>query len=155
VRSYLATAAAGVQRAAQYMLRDVDGAKPGKYSSSGLVSPKGEWKPKTAWYYTYTLKNRLAGMRFAGEVPSGNPKVWIYKFRSDKGNGAYVVWCPTAENAMVENFSLPIGTAQSATLIQFVNGETSGQASALTPAGGSFALTVSELPTLVLVDSIK
>jgi hypothetical protein len=137
------------------MLRDVDARSQQKYSTSGLVSRKGEWAPKTSWYYTYTLKNRLMGMRFVGEVASGNPKVLIYKFRSDKGDGAYAVWCPTSENATVENFSLTVPVAKKATQVKFVNGRTGGEASLLTLQNKNVTLTVSELPTLVLVDTMR
>lgn len=151
VRSYLAIAAAGVDRAAQYMLRDA-GTGPGKYGTSGLTSEKGEWKPKTSWYYTYALKNRLTGMRFAGEVASGNPKVWIYKFRSDNGSGAYAVWCPTAENAMVANFALPVAGAKTATQIALQHGDTNGVAAPLRIAANTVTLQVSEKPIFVIVD---
>jgi hypothetical protein len=45
-RSFLAIAAAGFDRAAQYMLRDVSPESTTKYDTSGLVTQKGEWKPK-------------------------------------------------------------------------------------------------------------
>ncbi|BDI29318.1 hypothetical protein CCAX7_13690 [Capsulimonas corticalis] len=155
VRSYLLLAAAGVDRAAQYMLRDVNPADATQFSTSGLVTQKGEWRPKPAWYYTYTLKNRLAGMRFDGEVPSGNPKVWIYRFRSSAGKGAYVLWSPTAENAAVAAFRSPKFTlSQAATLVEFANGETNGKASPLVVTHGSVSVDVSEYPVIVLVDAL-
>jgi hypothetical protein len=93
-------------------------------------------------------------MRFAGEVASGNPKVMIYKFKADKGNGAYAVWSPTAENATVPGFALAVGKAKTASKIILKNGETSGVASSLSVAGGKVAFEVSEKPVLVLVDAI-
>ncbi len=154
VRSYFAIAAAGLDRAAQYMMRDVNPADATQYSSSGLVTEKGAWKPKPSWYYTYTLKNRLAGMRFDGEIASGNPKVLIYKFKSDNGNGAYAVWCPTSENATVKDFVLPIAGAKTATLITLQNGETSGVATSLSSTAGKVTINVSEKPLLVLVEQM-
>jgi hypothetical protein len=154
VRSFLAIAASGVDRAAQYMLRDA-GSGSGKYGTSGLTSEKGEWKPKPSWYYTSTIKNRLTSMRFAGEVASGNPKVWIYKFKADDGKGAYVVWCPTAENAKVSDFALPVVGAKTATQVALQNGETNGVASPLEIAANAVTLQVSEKPVLVLVDRVE
>lgn len=155
IRSYLAIAAAGVDRAAQYMLRDVNPQDATQYSTSGLVTQKGEWTPKPAWYYTYTLKNRLAGMRFAGEAGSGNPKVTLYKFRSDRGNGAYVVWCPTAENATVDNFRLSgLAPAKRATRVEFATGQTNGTASPLPITNNGVTVNVSERPVIVLVDAL-
>jgi hypothetical protein len=153
VRSYLAIAAAGVDRAAQYMLRDV-GNGPGKYNTSGLVTGKGEWKPKPSWFYVATLKNRLTGMRFAGEMSSGDPKVWIYKFRADDGRGAYAVWCPTAENATVAAFSLPVPGAKEAKRIEFVDQAATGKESPLIIESGRVPVDVSENTVLILVDQM-
>jgi hypothetical protein len=156
VRSYLVLAAAGVDRAAQFMLRDTNPKDPTQFSTSGLVTQKGEWKPKPSWYYTATLKNRLTGMRFDGEVRSGNPQVWIYRFRADNGKGAYAVWCPKTENAKVSAFRLPKLTAsKSATLVEMVNGQTSGQASALAVTNGAVTVDVSERPVMILVDTLS
>ena len=155
LRSYLVLAAAGVDRAAQYMLRDTNPNDATQFATSGLVTQKGEWTPKPAWYYTYTLKNRLTGMRFDGEVPSGSPRVWIYRFRADNGKGAYVVWSPTAENAAIAKFHLPkITPSKSATLVEFAAGETGGKASALTVTNGSVTIDVIERPVIILVDAL-
>lgn len=149
VRSYLAAAAAGVDRAAQYMLRDVNPTDATQFSNSGLVTQKGEWKPKTSWYYTATLKNRLRGMRFAGEVPSGNPKVRVLKFASDAGKTAFVVWCPTSDDTVVPGFDFPISVLK-ATLVTLQNGQTSGVASPAHVAKGVVTLEASEKPAIVL-----
>lgn len=153
VRSFLAIAAAGIDRAAQFMFRDTDVNSTEKFDTSGLVLPKGDWTPKTSWFYISTMKNRLAGMRFSGEVDSGDPKVLVYKFRSDKGTGAYAVWCPTASNTVVDNYQLK-GLGSAATLVEFAKGEPKGKASPLTLNGGTATLKVSECPVLVLVDSM-
>ena len=84
VRSYLALAAAGVDRAQLYMLRDVNAGNTVQYNSSGLTSEKwNQHKPKRAWYYVAALRHILRGTRFESEVPSGNANVRIYRFRSD------------------------------------------------------------------------
>ena len=71
VRSYLELFAAGVDRAMMFDLRDecTDPHNPNSYcglfSSSGLLENiYNGFKPKTSWYYTYTLKNVLTGMVF-------------------------------------------------------------------------------------------
>lgn len=150
VRSFLAAAAAGVDRAAQYMLRDVNPTDATQYSTAGLVTQKGEWKPKTAWYYTATLKNRLSGMRFAGEAPSGSPKVRVLRFASDAGKTAFVVWCPTSDDSRVANFSLSVGRAAKATRVTLENGQTSGMAAPLAVQKGAVTLEASEKPAIVL-----
>ena len=150
VRSYLVAASAGVSRAAQYMLRDVNPTDTTKFSTSGLVTQKGEWKPKTSWYYTAALKNRLTGMRFAGEVPSKNDKVRVFKFASDQGKTAFVVWCPTSDDSRVANFSLPVGGAKAATLVTLQSGQTSGVATPAKIQNGAISLEASEKPAIVL-----
>lgn len=155
IRSYLALAAAGIDRAAQFMLRDTDPNNAGQFATSGLVTQKGEWKPKPSWFYTATLKTRLTGMRYAGEVASHDPKVRIYRFRSDRGAGAYAVWCPTSENAVVPNYRLAIpGKPRGATLVELADGEKNGRATPLTVTDGAATVNVSECPVIVLVDAM-
>ncbi len=159
VRSYLALAAAGVDRAAMYMLRDVDPASTTQFSSSGLVTEKGAWKPKISWYYVYALKNRLAGMRFMGEPVSGKPNISIYKFKSvkvvnGKTGGAYAVWCPTS-NGTEEKITLTLaGKPTSATLVTLSPTDTKGTATPLRITNGKVTLDASERPIFVLTDSI-
>lgn len=153
VRSYLALAAAGVDRAAMFMLRDVNPADATQFSSSGLVTEKGKWEPKASWYYVHTLRDRLAGMRFAGEVPSGDAAVRVYRFKSASGpGGAYVVWRPTSDGSTLAHFTLAAGVkAGAATLVTLVKGRASGAASPLPLASGRATLEVSERPVIVLV----
>lgn len=158
VRAYLAAAAAGVDKAAMYMLRDVDASSSTQYDSSGLVSSAATgWTPKTSWYYVYTLKNRLSGMRYIGEQASGNTNVKIYKFKSATSNqGAYVVWAPTSNNTTVANYALALsGSPGSATLVTMASGDTDGVPSALATGGGAVSVNVSERPLFVMVDSIS
>lgn len=149
VRSYLAAAAAGVDRAAQYMLRDVNPTDATQYSASGLVTQKGEWKPKTAWFYTATLKSRLMGMRFDREIVSNNPKVRVLRFKNDQGKTAFVVWCPTSDDTVVPDFRFSISVLR-ATLVTLQNGQTSGAATQAHVAKGIVTLEASEKPAIVL-----
>ncbi|RXZ79716.1 hypothetical protein EBB07_21950 [Paenibacillaceae bacterium] len=159
VRSYLAAAAAGIDKAAMYMLRDVDANDMTQYSSSGLTSSKETgWVPKISWYYVYTLKNRLTGMSYIGEQSSGNANVKIYKFKDAvTGKGAYVVWCPTSNNTTVSGYSLQLqATPTAATLVTLTNGNTNGVSSTLTIASGNTTtVNVSERPLFVMVDKME
>lgn len=151
-RSYLALAAAGVDRAAMYMLRDVNAADPTQFSSSGLVAAKGSWKPKPSWYYIYTLKNRLAGMRYVGEQAAGNPHVMIYRFkRGVGGGGAYVAWCPTSDGTVESHYELPVAGTK-ATLVTLTDDQKDGTATPLTMQNGKVGVDVSERPVIVLTD---
>jgi len=153
VRSYLALAAAGIDRAAMFMLRDVNAADATQFSSSGLVTEKEHWEPKASWFYVHTLRDRLAGMRFAGEMASGNAAVRVYRFKSASGpGGAYVVWRPTSDGSTLARFTLKTGGgATVATLVTLVKGHPSGAATPLPLTGGRATLSVSERPVIVLV----
>ncbi|MBM7565366.1 fibronectin type III domain-containing protein [Paenibacillus sacheonensis] len=158
VRSYLAAAAAGVDKAAMYMLRDVDANDATQYASSGLVTSQATGQtPKISWYYVYTLKNQLTGMRYAGEQSSGNGNVKIYKFKSATGNnGAYVIWSPTASNTTVNGYQLSLdGTANAASQVSMANGDTDGVSSSLSIASNKVTVNVSERPLFVLVNHIS
>ena len=156
VRSYLALAAAGVDRAAMYLLRDVNAADATQFSSSGLVSEKGKWEPKASWYYVHTLHDRLAGMRFAGEQPSGSAAVKVYRFQSAAGTGgAYAIWRPTSDGSTLPRYTLTAGgKTRAATLVTLVKGQPSGVAAPLRLTGGRATLSVSERPVIVLVNRL-
>ena len=156
VRSYLALAAANVDRAAMFMLRDVDADDATQFSSSGLVTGKGKWEPKASWYYIHTLRDRLAGMRFAGEQPSGETGVKVYRFKSAAGaGGADVVWRTTSDGSTSAHFMLAVGTKTGATsLVTLVKGEASGAASPLPLTAGRATVAVSERPVIVLLSRL-
>ncbi|MFD0715406.1 fibronectin type III domain-containing protein [Paenibacillus sp. GCM10027626] len=157
VRSYLAAAAAGVDKAVMFMLRD-EQYIPEKFQNSGLITNKATGSvPKISWYYVYTLKNRLSGMRYLAEENSGNANVKIYKFKSaNSSSGAYVIWCPTSNNTTVNGYQLQLaGTSTSATQVALANGNTNGVQSNLTISGGKVTVNVSERPIFVMVDNIQ
>lgn len=158
IRSYLAAAAAGIDRAAMYMLRDVNPNSSTQYDTSGLVSSQATgYQPKPSWYYVYTMKNKLGNMRYLGEAASGNPNVKIYKFKDVSSNqGAYVVWSPTSNNTTVNGYGLSLaGSPTSATLVTLTGGDTDGVNSTLAITGGSVSVNVSEKPVFVMVDAIQ
>ena len=151
VRSYLALAAARVDKAMGYMLRDVDVNSATRFNSSGLVTKKGEWTPRPSWFYTYTFKNRLGKMRFVGEIASGDTNVLIYKFADSNGaNCAYAVWCRTSNNTQIPNYQLQLpGNTTGAKRIDLVSGDTDGVETTLALTNYRATVTVSELPIFV------
>ncbi len=155
VRSYFAIAAAGSDRAAMFMLRDVDAKDQTQFSSSGLTTKKDEWTKRPAWFYVDTLKNRLRGMRFAGEVASGNARVTIYRFKSEEGNRvAYAVWCPTSDGSTIEYSMRLSPLLRNAKLVRLQNGQANGVESTLPLQKGVAKLSVSERPIFVLTDEM-
>ncbi|MFD0674538.1 fibronectin type III domain-containing protein [Cohnella sp. GCM10027633] len=163
IRSYLAAAAAGVDKAAMFMLRDVElapGVTMSKFYASGLVGRKDQGYPKKdSWYYLYTYRNTLGEMYYLGEQQdSSNPNVMIYKFKSATSNaGAYVVWNKTSNNSQTNGYSLALqGNPTSASQVEMVDGDTDGVTSALTISGDKkVTVNVSEKPLFVLVNEIQ
>lgn len=153
VRSYLALAASGVDRAQLYMLRDVDAASTTQYDSSGLTASKGNrHQPKRSWFYVATLRHVLRGTRFESEVPSGDANVRIYRFRSEAppSREVYAVWCPTSNATEVRDFSLELPNAITAAMTTLDPQNPTGKSTPLTIADGKVTLTVSESPAFVV-----
>ncbi|MGB0932462.1 MAG: hypothetical protein ACPGVB_16890, partial [Chitinophagales bacterium] len=151
VRSYLALAAAGVDKAAMYMLRDVAANSPYLFQTCGLMGPKGDWTPKPSWYYVYTMKNRFTGMAFEKEIPSGNPNVWIYQFRhKESGDALYAVWSPTSDGTTVNNYSLQLNGENNAYLVEMQHGDKDGVVNQLSIANNRVNINVSERPVFVM-----
>lgn len=158
VRSYLAIAAAGIDRAAMYMLRDVNEKNALQFQTCGLVSSKDTgYKAKTSWYYVYTLKNALKGMVFDGEIESGDGRVMIYRFRhqGDASKTGYVLWSPTANGTEIADFSLQLSKKeQQAVLIELKEGDRDGIEKVLkVNREKQVKVNVSERPIFVLTST--
>jgi hypothetical protein len=154
VRSYLALAAAGVDRAQLFMLRDVNAGNTVQYNSSGLTSEKwNQHQPKRAWYYVAALRHILRGTRFESEIASGDSNVRIYRFRSEgrPARAVYAVWCPTSNSTEVHDFRLALPDAPAATSIALGPQSTTGQATPLPLENGGVTFNVSEQPVFVTV----
>lgn len=155
VRSYLEIAAAGIDRAAMYMLRDVDPESSTKYATSGLTSDKKSgWKPKTSWYYVYSLKNILKNMLFKeSKIIEG---VYIYEFYdiNNKNKKALAVWSPTSEAKVIHNFDIQLNAnIPEVDIVTLKHGTTEGISKPLEVKEGSVSLTISERPIFVIWNS--
>ncbi len=157
VRAYLAFAAARVDRAIMFMLRDVNPEDSTQFSTCGLTAKKDDWTPKKSWYYVYTLKNTLTNMVYLGEETSADPNVLIYKFKDAvTSSGAYVLWAKTKKNYTVKNYKLKLkGAPKNATKIELEPGEINGKSSALAITNGQVSVDISERPVFVKVDHIR
>jgi hypothetical protein len=154
VRSFLALAAAGVDRAQLYMLRDVNAESSTQYDSSGLTSEKAKHhQPKRSWYYVATLRHVLRGTRFESEVPSGNAQVRIYQFCSDDvpPRRVCVIWCPTSSQTQVNGFSLGVPNVSAATLTTLEPESATGKQMSIAVTNGKIIVNVSERPVFVAV----
>lgn len=154
LRSLLAAAAAGVDRAHIFMLRDVNHPDPNIYNSSGLT---GEiWfghQPKKSWFYVKTFTKLLHNHYFSGERNTTDNRVLTYRFASANADTLTdAIWCITSENLVIENYSHPAGLPAGnwlTTVYRLVNNDTIPISQ--TPAwnNGNIMLTVGELPLFV------
>ena len=118
----------------------------GKYGTSGVIASNGEFKD--SYYYIYTLYNTMADMYFAEIIESGNENVWIYRFENGQGKSCYAIWCPTMDSVEVNGYKLNID-GNTASMVEFAYGETSGISSTLTVENSTVTVNVSEVPVLV------
>ncbi|MCC9606689.1 hypothetical protein LOC68_16600 [Blastopirellula sp. JC732] len=147
VRSYLALAAAGVDRAQMYMLRDVNGADSTKFSSSGVTSSKDTGhQPRRSWYYIATMKNVLHGLRFEKEIEQ-EEDVLQYRFSSEDGRQVDLIWLGSSRDQKLADYQLN-GIDGQVEVIQLTGDSTSGKVIAKGDAQG-LRLEVSESPLLV------
>jgi hypothetical protein len=102
-RTYLIAAAAGVDRAMQYMFRDHNVNDRTQYASSGLVTTKGEWRPRLSFTATETLRRQLSGFRPVGKIQHPLPEICVLKFKgaSTHSPAAMVVWANTSRDASI------------------------------------------------------
>nr|NQU91358.1 hypothetical protein [Bacteroidota bacterium] len=156
VRSYLALASAGIDRAAMYMIRDGDNISANKFSTSGVLTSRNlGYQPKPSWYYISTMKNRLKGMQYKGDIESGNPTVWIYKFEHEQDNvSAYAVWCPTSNDTWVLDFELTLPSGENnARLVELTDGNMFGEEIPLAINNNAVVFNVSEKPVFLIAGS--
>jgi hypothetical protein len=149
LRSYFALAAAGVDRAAMFMFRDTKSSGGGVFETCGLVTEKGQWKPKPSYFYVATLKKRLTGYRFAGIVPSRREDALVYRFAAPSGKSAFAVWCPTSSDKRVPGVPISVrGTT--VRRIDFATGAVGGVETRLSVKGGHVTVEALEQPLLIL-----
>ena len=161
VRTFLALMGSGIDRAFLFVSRDnctgSASACPGndvQFSTSGVLTQKGDEQPKTAWYYLATVRARLGTMRYAGTAPSGKPNLSIARFYNAATNqGAYVLWMATSVGSVSNDYALALPAAiSSATTVALTAGSASGTATPAAVSNHAVSVNVGETPTLVLVD---
>jgi hypothetical protein len=86
IRAYLVLAAAGVDKAFLFEIRDetknASLTSPDRFATSGLLGhPTENYRIKLAWYYVMTLSSRLRGLRYYDDtLSSGNVTIYRYMF---------------------------------------------------------------------------
>jgi hypothetical protein len=163
-----------ISRAHQYMLADVFSNATGVYGTSGLtMSAQWQYAPKDSWWYFRAFLGWLGQYIFASvlTVPGAPATVRAYchKRATDASTGgvarhAIVVWSTTAEAFVTPGVRIPVDTAACAVsaggaTVQVMTPtalfEYGVTAPAAVLAGGLVAVTVTELPVVLLSASAQ
>lgn len=149
-RTYLLAIGAGIDRITKFQLRDE---ASGVYADSGLVTEKGSWSKKLAWYYTSCLTSVLENADFVKDKSDG--KVSCYEFIDRvTGDNIYCLWSPTSDGTVIEDYTLETG-GNSHAVLTIPSEYAEGTSSELEISGGSVTLDVSETPVFVTLSSKK
>jgi hypothetical protein len=150
IRSFLILSSTGIDKAALYMLRDVNDS-PSKYTTSGITYSKHKkWAPKTSWFYVYSLKNILKGMRFYQEESHKQAKIYIYQ-NADGSKKTYAIWLPTSKGETITDFTLQVPDSlkrKKITLFELTDNSINGKSTPLDDKH-LHRLTLSETPIFI------
>ena len=141
VRTNLIALKNGVDRITKFQLRDE---ASGGYADSGLVTQKGQWDKKTAWYAMSCMTSVLEHADFYADLST--EEVSVYRFR-DRITGEWIdcIWSPTNEDRVIEGFSVSAEDAAFAYLTR-PSEYAEGTTEQLSIADGRICLDVTETP---------
>ncbi len=152
-RTYLTAIGAGVDRMTKFQLRDEG---EGVYYNSGLVTQKGSWSKKPAWYYVSCMTNVLKDCVFAADMDEAEKTgdgVKRYFFINNKtGDSVYCLWLPTNTGAVKKNYAVTV-PADANVYLTVPGTYAEGVTSALTPESGKVTVDVSETPVFLTVSA--
>ncbi len=152
-RTYLILSSIGVDRVAQFMIRDVEDPTEMRWADCGFTLSSGEgYTPKTSWYYTFTMKDIMKDMFFDAVVSETNA-AWVYRFVDESGDKIiYALWSPTS-NGSESEYRLKIPEEPTYLYqIKMVEESTTGQKTNLAYTGAQITINISEQPVFVVAD---
>jgi hypothetical protein len=87
----------------QYMFRDVNLTDRTQFSSSGLVTTKGEWQPRRSYSVAVNLRKLLKGFYPVGVIQHPAAEISVLQFQNAeaKSPSVAVVWANSSRNASV------------------------------------------------------
>ncbi|WP_298484160.1 dockerin type I repeat-containing protein [uncultured Ruminococcus sp.] len=112
-RTYLTAIGAGVDRMTKFQLRDEGGG--GVYADSGLVTEKGKWDKKLAWYYVSCMTTVLEHADLLAASAENGICCQTFTDRTN-GNTIYCLWSPTSDGTTIPGYSISVGNAAHAYL---------------------------------------
>ena len=150
VRSFLALAAAGVDRAVLFAMSD-EGDPKVRYNTSGwLIHNDGVTQPKLSWFYVSALRNIMRGMHFEKDLDSSDPEIRIYKFSDEQNQRVvYALWCPTSKGKKV-SYSFTGHGPSAVKIVSLANGSLTGETKVVSVIDNNLKLDVSETPVFLV-----
>ena len=144
VRTNLIALKNGADRITKFQLRDEAG---GVYADSGLVTQKGRWDKKTAWYYISCMTSVLKNADFYADLSDNG--ISVYRFK-DRITGEFTdcIWSPTNEDKVIKNFSLSAENADYVYLTQ-PSQYAEGTTESLKITDGKVSVDVTETPVYI------
>ena len=169
VRSFMAIAAAGIDKAQLFTLTDHYHGDPGqRFSTCGLLelakeqnphTPFPEFRARKAYYYLYAMKTALRDFRFSNILKTDDPKISAYEFThsSIPGKKAYALWSNTSEDYRRQNYSFKLTKpADSAHLLSLLDQDLDGDKKELKLNNRDLVIPeISERPVFILTDNVR
>lgn len=148
VRTNLMAIAEDVDFITKFQLRDEG---EGVYYNSGLVTQKGSWSKKQAWYALSCMTNTLRNADLVKDCSS--EEVNCYEFQDRiTGDRILCVWLPTSSQKSISDYSLSVDEAKYAYLTE-PSTYAEGTTTPLNITDGSVSLTITETPVYVTLSS--
>jgi hypothetical protein len=165
VRGYLIQAAAGIDRAMQFMLNNsgtTDAEHTGGwFETCGFIDggvSSGSVKRKPSWYYVSAMHHWIKNTRFKSVISHGGDQFTpaVYEFEED-GRSAYALWLTTSLgiSAKVDDFRLDVGDAEYAVAVELADKEKHGIGRRLEIIDGYVSVSVTEKPVFVITSDVK
>ena len=152
IREYLIGDRIGLDRVVVYdALNDGPSSDTTQYSTSGLATNSNEgFIKKSSWYGVNTAKNTLKGFKFKEVIEESN-NIYIYKYENDSNEECYVLWSPTENGRIINDYKLNVGNTSSVVKTELKDKEELGINTNLPVKNNEVTLSVSESPIFVKV----
>lgn len=149
-RTYLTAIGADVDRVTKFQLRDESS---GVYADSGLVTEKGKWNKKLAWYYVSCMTTVLEHSDLISAYMENGICCETFTDRIN-GNTIYCLWSPTSDGITIPNYAVSVGDAAHAYLT-IPGTYAEGITTELEISNGNVSVDISETPVFLTVSEQK
>lgn len=147
-RTYLLALSSGADRMTKFQLRDEG---PGVYYNSGLVTQKGEWSKKPAWYAVSCMTNVLRDTYFAADMTDSEVKKYFF-INKKCGDSIYALWLPTNTGEVIKDCKIVVPeTSKVYLMIPGTCAE--GITTELEVQDGKVSFTATETPVFMTISS--